>query len=505
MDWPELAILALFGAVSCWVIGLDLWWAATKHLAWTGIDGVFPVDQFQYLAWINDASHHVLASDLFVLRTTPHDFLQPMVTISGGLTALGVTPWLSLLVWKPVAVVGLFFALSAYCGRLLQTPAQRYAAILLGLFAATYKVPVDEWLPFLSWGYPFVLVSLATLLATLITYGRCRARGSLSPAPLVFGALTAWLHPWQGEMLLVMLALSEIWRVLSFARAGHSWVEEAVRPLRILAPVVLATLLPLVYYGALGQFDPAWQIGKSALQVNFKLGSDVRSLVPLMILAIPAYFRRPAGFLDVTVRVWPLATLLVWAVNETPMGSWAIHVWIGITIPLAVLAVQGTEVWGFRRIPHHRWVAGLVVAALIVPGSIVMLRNAQHQIEPRDGHNGGNLIIPSEHRALQFLAASNAPGSVLAMYPLGDMVPAVSGRNSYYGDGRWTPGFEARNSFSWNLLHGFYRWHATREFIRRSHIRFVVASCPSHKIARILRPMLVSVHRFGCLTIFHVS
>ena len=34
--------------------------------------------------------------------------------LSGGLSALGVVPWLSLLLWKPVAVVGCFFAVRAY-------------------------------------------------------------------------------------------------------------------------------------------------------------------------------------------------------------------------------------------------------------------------------------------------------------------------------------------------------------------------------------------------------
>ena len=71
---------------------------------WTGTDGVYIVDQMQYLAWIRDASHHVLSSNLFVLRATPHDYFQPAVVISGAITALGVAPWLSLLLWKPVAV-----------------------------------------------------------------------------------------------------------------------------------------------------------------------------------------------------------------------------------------------------------------------------------------------------------------------------------------------------------------------------------------------------------------
>ena len=94
--------------ISLWVLGLDLWQVIVHHRVWTGTDGVYIVDQQQYLSWIRDASNHVLSSNLYVLHPTPHDYFQPAVLISGGLTALGMAPWLSLLLWKPVAVVDLF-------------------------------------------------------------------------------------------------------------------------------------------------------------------------------------------------------------------------------------------------------------------------------------------------------------------------------------------------------------------------------------------------------------
>ena len=53
------------------------------HRVWTGTDGVYIVDQMQYLAWIRDASNHVLSSNLFVLRPTPHDYFQPAVADLG--------------------------------------------------------------------------------------------------------------------------------------------------------------------------------------------------------------------------------------------------------------------------------------------------------------------------------------------------------------------------------------------------------------------------------------
>ena len=99
-------MLVAFGAVSLWVLTLDLLQVVVNGRVWTGTDGVYIVDQMQYLAWIKSASHHLLASNMFVLRSTPHDYFQPAVVISGGLSALGLSPAVSLLLWKPVAVGG---------------------------------------------------------------------------------------------------------------------------------------------------------------------------------------------------------------------------------------------------------------------------------------------------------------------------------------------------------------------------------------------------------------
>src|SRR5581483_9586343 len=114
LDGFELTVLAILAALSLWILALDVWQVVIHHRTWTGTDGEFLADQMQYLAWIRDSSHHFLVSDLFVLRGTPHDYLQPIVVISGGLTALGVAPWISLLVWKPVSVLAVFLAVRAF-------------------------------------------------------------------------------------------------------------------------------------------------------------------------------------------------------------------------------------------------------------------------------------------------------------------------------------------------------------------------------------------------------
>ena len=129
LDRFELWVLFAFAAISMWVVALDVWRVVFDGSVWTGTDGVYIVDQMQYLAWIKDASHHVLASNLFVLRDTPADYFNPAVIVSGGLTALGMAPWLSLLLWKPVAVIAFFFAVRAFAWRLLTGLWPRRAAL----------------------------------------------------------------------------------------------------------------------------------------------------------------------------------------------------------------------------------------------------------------------------------------------------------------------------------------------------------------------------------------
>src|SRR6478672_10439273 len=120
LDWFELSVLIAFAAVSVYVLALDVGRVLFNGAVWTGTDGVYIVDQMQYLAWIKDASHHFLVSNLFVLHDTPADYFQPAVVISGGLTALGMSSWLALLLWKPVAVLAFFFGVRAYASHSLE-------------------------------------------------------------------------------------------------------------------------------------------------------------------------------------------------------------------------------------------------------------------------------------------------------------------------------------------------------------------------------------------------
>src|ERR1700761_9466392 len=83
LDWFEASALALFALLSLTVVALDLWQGGVAGRVWTGTDGEYVVDQLQYVAWIRDTATHGLVSNLFVLHSTPADYFQPAVMISG--------------------------------------------------------------------------------------------------------------------------------------------------------------------------------------------------------------------------------------------------------------------------------------------------------------------------------------------------------------------------------------------------------------------------------------
>jgi hypothetical protein len=142
----ELAVLVVFALLSLWVLGVCVLRAADGGRVWTGTDGAFGVqDQMQYLAWIRDASNHGLSSNLYVLKPQPYDYIQPAVAISAALTALGMAPWLALLLWKPVAVIAIFLAVRGLVHATIDNGRARAAALALGLLFTGWGTMVADW------------------------------------------------------------------------------------------------------------------------------------------------------------------------------------------------------------------------------------------------------------------------------------------------------------------------------------------------------------------------
>ncbi|HEY8625433.1 MAG TPA: hypothetical protein VIL82_05470 [Solirubrobacteraceae bacterium] len=500
----EIGLLAVFAAMSMWVVAIDLWQVIAHGWVWTGTDGFYIVDQMQYLAWIQSASHHVFSANLFVLRGTPADYFQPAVAISGAITALGVAPWLALLLWKPVAVVAIFFGIRAYIARAVPSGPGRAVALTLGLFFASVSLVygklsiVGDLVPgFLSWGYPFGLMATAGLLFALLSYDRARTDRRVAWTPGLLGMLAAGLHPWQGEMLILIVLGAELMRrrePAGRARLGLALVT------------VSLTATPLVYYLLLGHLDISWALAREASQHGFPLVSILLAIAPLALVAVLGYRGRSQDFLELVTRLWPAAALVIYLLSATGLSGAPLHAFVGITIPLAVLAVNGARRAGWARVPRHRLITGLAIAAATIPANIYALGEARSQIKPGPGN--ANFITHDERAALDYLRDDPDPGGVLTQFYLGEAVPGRTGRRTLVGDCVWSePNCFPRSLAADALFQGALSRRAARRFVLDSGARFVLADCagPHQNLARKLVSVVISVRRFGCATVYELD
>jgi hypothetical protein len=501
LDGFDLGVLLAFAAISLWVLALDVGQVVAHGRVWTGTDGLYLVDQLQYLAWVRDASNHLLVSNLFVLRPTPHDFFQPAIAISGGLTALGIPAWLSLLLWKPVAVAGSFYAIRAYLNRILPGRDPARAALVLALFFGSFTIIYgsagtigDLFLGFLSWGYVFALLSLACMVAALLAHDRLRGQDRIGWVPGALGALASLLHPWHGELLIVTLIATEAILLRDGLR---------VRQLTLASVTVLLSALPLLYYELLGRLDLSWQLARVASKHAFPLGSILLALVPLLIPAL--FARRPRNFLAATAPAWIIASFVVYAVSASGVAATPLHAFEGVTIPLAVLAVQGCQRLGWRRIPHHRLAAGALIAAFTVSALVYQLLNARDLVAFQPAR--ASFVLPDERSALHFLAQDPTPGGVMARSYLGALVPAATGRHSFVGDCLWSePNCSGRLVTVRKLFTGGLSPATAREIVLGSRARFLLADCrPGTDLRALLGPVITSERRFGCARVYEVQ
>jgi hypothetical protein len=458
-----------------------------------------------------------------MIAPTPHDYLQPLVAISGFLTAMGAPAWATLLMWKPVAVGGIFFAVLAYSRRAVPSVAGRRAALFLALFYVGpgrliagairhsglsgqlnfqwHDVTLDPWVGWWSWGYPFGLLGLAAMLAALLAYGREREEEHGVGRSPFLGALASWLHPWQGATLIVILIMCEVADLARTQKPLHT---------RRLLLTAGATAVPLAYYAVLARTDASWRLGQTASRGSWPLWALALCELPLALPAAFAYSSGRRSFLDQATRVWPIAALVVFVLSQRTGGGFALHAFLGINVPFAVLAVQGwttltARLKGLRR-PALAWLA---VAALIVPALATQLRwasqsvSASLQAPPPQGHGDAKLINGSERQALDYLASLPEPGGVLTRGYLGTIVPGATGRRTYVGDSYWSPNFSSRLATADNFFLRRMSANDARAFVRSTSAKFVLLDCSSRSsLEAELTPLVVDVRRFGCAGIY---
>ena len=492
---------------------------------WTGANGGDPLDQFQYLAWVRDSGRHLLASNLWSVGPTPHDYLHPMYAISGVLWRLGASVQLAYLVWKPVAVLVLFLGFAAYVRHLLpESRGQQAAALIVGLFYASPAFALANWTGHLSEGHRLALrlvtndadsaldlwsfeqsaIAIGLMPVFLMASERLiappagsRPRWQWTVLAALSGLLVSWLHPWQGLTLLGIIA-------------GLVVLKPARRRYLALTVPVAATILPLMYGFLLSRTDSSWRAFE---QQSTAFGTApwwalVIAFGPLVALAVLGV-RRSAADRDWMLVLWVLAGAAVYLlVREYPP-----HALIGTTMPLGVLAVRG---WDRVRRRAHLSPRGAVIVAIAgvlaftVPAAAY---NAQLVVNDFSNDLPGAvtrqllMLSPDQAAALAYIDHSPRQGGVLAPWLLSMSVPGLTGREAYAGHPNWQPPSQV------SLTDRFFSvapqsdgGPLRQSILEESHARFVIADCAAPAtLSRDIAPIARPVRRFGCVTVYETG
>jgi hypothetical protein len=506
LDRFEAAVLAALGALGFAVLLGLLLRVWLRGGVVTGADGFLVADPMQYLDWARQAGQHGLIANRHDLADGPRAFLHPGLLLSGALCRLGAGPALAYLAWKPVAVAVLFGASLLFVRRVVPLTGDRRLALVLALFycspvaalvgwgglgEAGDKLAIDfvtgeQWSGSYLWGYSFTAIAVGLLPLGLLAYERERAALAAGA-----GLLCAWLQPWQGVTFALVILAAEAVAV----RRGRP-VRAAVGEL---APVLVATAAPLVYYLLLSQVDASWEL---AGQVNdlprWPWWVLLAGLAPLGVPAAFAYRLPAAGFAHVALRAWPPAAL---AVYFQPFGTFPFHALQGLAVPLAALTVLAVrDRLGPRPLP----VAPAVVAVLV----LCAIGTAYRVGEIADAVHVGRqpfFLTADERDALRHLEREREAGGVLAPVYSGIVVPAYTGRETWIGAGSWTPRQPERTEEAEALFGGRLDVAAAEELVRRSGARFVYSDCHGRADVReLLAGVTEPPRRFGCARVWRV-
>jgi hypothetical protein len=514
MDAFDLVTLAAFLALSLWTVGV----LATQQRgvrSWTGTNGLYLGDQMQYLGWIRDSAQHVLIGDPYKTNKSPHDFLEPGLVISGSLVRLGVSAWLSYLMWVPIAAVALFVAARAYVRSLIAGKAARRFALILALFYISplaelaglthwnqgifvRSMALEMWPGFYLWGYPLTAIAVALMIGTLITYERDRRDGRVRLWAPMCALFCAWLQPWQGSTLLLIVLAAE----------ALLWWRKQRASLVLPALTAIGALLPLAYYALLGHFDASWALSG---RVDFSQGLPLEDLLavvlPLGVCAAFAYLGHPNTFQTVAVRIWPFGALAVLKfIQLAHVGTFPKHSLQGLSIPLAVLAVIGGQRIGVTIAASSKVILGSILVAVLIGFPVAQqLADARTIANPSIFGSEPYFITPSEKDALDYLNSTPMDGSVLSPVYLGQIVPAETGRKTWVGIFSWTPAYAARVVQANKLFSGQLSPSASIDLVRSSGARFLLADCQDRNdLTPILHSILQSEQHFGCATVYTV-
>ncbi|MHB8658509.1 MAG: hypothetical protein ACYC91_11235 [Solirubrobacteraceae bacterium] len=523
--WPMVAVLApVFLAGVAWTFLPPL--AVALHAAshgrvFLGAAGLWPMDQLQYLAWARDAGSHGLISDLYGSGGRAV-FVHPIWSLTGlAQSMFGFGDAAVLMFWQAVSLL----VLLGGCMRFIWTrlgsssPARRGAALAVCLFggltplvavlaqldpssaSGNFKDATDSLLSGGSlWGYAPLSIAIGLMpwaieaLEALLT-GRSSPRTLIRAAGL--GALISWLHPWQGEELLVIgLGLA----AASLRDCGiRSPLRTALaRPRTLLAPVVagVAILVPLAYYLLLSHIDPGWRTSAQASIAGSLIPWPVviTYLVPLALVVLIAARRTVLDRPGRVLVLWPAACLITVAVTQN--GQY--RALSGVAIPIGVLAVRA---WPRVRSGRAHLAAVLALMATLGPATAYLAFTFRHlkdrttvaYAEP----------APSDLRAAVLAAELGAGRPILTPVALGTAVPALTDARVWVGHPIWTPEHLIRDAEAEQLFTGAFTPAVSRALVRTSRARALIEPCGyAGQLEHVLAPLGFSPRPVGCAVVY---
>jgi hypothetical protein len=377
--------------------------------------------------------------------------------------------------------------------------------VLFGSFTVIFGALgiVGDMMPmWLTWGYPFGLMAVALTVFAVIRYDRMRVAGRPDWICGLLGGLASALHPWQGEMLILLIVFAELvrWRDVRLWWRTAQWRRLAL-PLLTLA----LTALPLLYYLLLGHLDLSWKLARVSSKHAFPFSAIAIGIAPLAIPALLGYRGRPDSFLELLLRMWAPVAVAIYVFSATGLSATPLHAFDGITVPLAVLAVKGVTRSALRTVPRGRLVAAGVIALGVIPANAYALATAHTYVSPAGGN--ANFITHDEHAALHYLAKDPDSGGVLTQFYLGEAVPGATGRRTFVGNCLWSePNCMPRSIAADALFRGQDTQAQARRLVLQSGARFLLASCAPHAdLRRSLGGLILATRHFGCAAVYELQ
>jgi len=516
-DRFEWLVLAAFACLGFAVLAGLLLRVAVKGGEITGADGFLVADVLQYVNWLQQAGEHIGAANLYDFAALRYTFVHPGLVLAGLIERTGVGAIAAYALMKPLGIASMFFGAAAFVHRHIARRQDRRLALVIALFYCAPASAVAGWtlapqaeakfqLDFAGgelwagsylWGYVFTAVAVGLVPLGLLAWERHRSTGDWRSAVAAVSCalLASWLQPWQGATLAGTVVVVELMR----SRVDRLGLRRLVTRV---GPMMVAAALALVYYYVLSKTDPAWTLAgvENNERPRWPAWVLLAAMGPLAIPAAFAYGRGKAvdaGAL--ALRVWPLAAM---AVYFAPVGTFPFHAIQGMQIPLAILAAIAVRQWlGERSLSP--WIAILAVALLVVPGTAYRVQQI------RDAVNLGEqafFLTDDEAAALRWLRESPQPGGVVTQNFLATVVPAATGRQTWYGAGSWTPDMNRRIKLTVALFEGQLGVADARAMLVRPGAGFVVDACRSKPGFRAaVEPFTTTVWNRGCVSIRRID